>query len=205
MTSGGGDVRFLLRRPGWLTAGTVRLLVLAGFVVAIQMIPWRVERREAVVAVVVAAGAAVAAGIWFSLATRRVLDRLPLLEGQANISEAVLQLIRRVGLPLLGLAFFLAWTFVYLALWATHPNEAFRGLEREPRFADFFYYAASTAFTSPPEDIVAGSRGVRSATLLELLSALALLTTYLSSLVEWRPLLGDPRLPEPEPQPPPER
>jgi hypothetical protein len=72
--------------------------------------------------------------------------------------------------------------------WAVHPEEAFNGLgPGEPRFADFFYYAVSTAFTSPPEGIAAGSRGARAATLIELLTAVALLTTYVSSFVDWRP------------------
>jgi hypothetical protein len=44
----------------------------------------------------------------------------------------------------------------------------------------------STAFTSPPEGIVAGSRGVRSATMIELFTALALISVYLSSFVDWQ-------------------
>jgi hypothetical protein len=128
----------------------------------------------------------VALAAWFRLATRRVLDRLPLLEHQERLGAAVLVSARRIGLPLLGLAFFLLWTFVYVTLWAVHPDEAFGGLEAKPRFADFFYYAVATAFTSPPEGIAAGSRGVRAATLIELLTALALVTTYLSSFVDWR-------------------
>jgi hypothetical protein len=94
-----------------------------------------------------------------------------------------------VGLPLLGLAFFLAWTLVYLALWWFHPRggqAAFAGLGARPRFADFFYYAVSTAFISPPGDIVAHSRGARSATMIEMLTGFGLIATYLSSFVDWR-------------------
>ena len=178
---------FVHGRPDWLTAGTVHLLVLAAAVVASEMIPLRLTRGEAVVLVLVGVGAAVALGAWFWLATQRVLDRLPLIEHQERLGTALLLSVRRVGLPLLGLAFFLAWTFVYVALWAVHPEEAFGGLDTEPRFADFFYYAVATAFTSPPEGIAAGSRGVRAATLIELLTAVALVTTYLSSFVDWRP------------------
>ena len=174
-------------RPDWLTAGTMHLLVLAASVVAIEMIPLRLSRGEAVALVLIAIGAAAALVVWFRLATRRVLDRLPLIEHQERLGTAVLLSIRRIGLPLLGLAFFLAWTFVYVALWAVHPKEAFGGLDAEPRFADFFYYAVATAFTSPPEGIAAGSRGVRAATLIELLTAVALVTTYFSSFVDWRP------------------
>ena len=185
MSAGPGWTPLAHRRPDWLTAGTVHLAVLAGSVVAIEMIPLRLTRGEAVVLVLAGAGAVVGLGLWFLLATRRVLDRLPLLEHQEALGTAVLVNVRRVGLPLLGLAFFLLWTFVYVALWAVHPDEAFGGLDPEPRFADFFYYAVATAFTSPPEGIVAGSRGVRAATLIELLTALALVTTYVSSFVDW--------------------
>jgi hypothetical protein len=40
---------------------------------------------------------------------------------------------------------------------------------------------------SPPGDVVAGSRGARSATMIEMLTLFALLATYLSSFVGWRP------------------
>ena len=85
----------------------------------------------------------------------------------------------------LGLLFFLAWTLVYLGVWAVHPAEAFRGLGPRPRFADFFYYSVSTALISPPGDILAQSRGARGATMIEMLIAFALLTAYLSSFVDW--------------------
>ena len=71
-------------------------------------------------------------------------------------------------------------------MWAFSPSEAFGGVAEHPRLADFFYYSVSTAFTSPPEGIVAGSRGVRSATMIELLTALALIGVYLSSIADWR-------------------
>jgi hypothetical protein len=112
-------------------------------------------------------------------------------------ADAVLIIVRRLGLPLLGLAFFLAWTFVYIGLWWTHPGAAFSGLGAMPRFADFFYYAVSTAFISPPGDLVARSRGVRSATMIEMLTGFGLLATYLSSFVDWRP--GRPTVDETSP------
>jgi hypothetical protein len=76
---------------------------------------------------------------------------------------------------------------VYIALWVIHPQQAFTGLPDEPRFADFFYYAVCTALISPPGDIFASSRGARSATMIEMLSAFALLTAYLASFVDWQP------------------
>jgi len=173
-------------RPHWLTAGLVRLLVLSAFIVAIGMLSPRLDRDEAWLVVGVGAAATVGGAVAFLVATRRLLARLPFFEDSARVTDAVLFELRRIGLPLLGLGFFLFWTFVYLALWAFHPDEAFKGLADEPRFADFFYYAVSTAFTSPPEGIAAGSRGARSATMIELFTAIALLGAYVSSFVDWQ-------------------
>lgn len=131
-------------------------------------------------AVAVAAGAAL-----FVVATRRLAERLPFLSGSQRLADAVFLQLRRIGLPLLGLLFFLFWTFVYVALWAVHPGMAFRGLWPSPRFADFFYYSVSTALISPPGDIIAHSRGVRSATMIEMLTGFAVLTAYLSSFIDW--------------------
>ena len=125
---------------------------------------------------VVLAGAALFFG-----STRRLSERLRL----HGVAEPVLAQIRRTGLPLLGLAFFVFWAMVYVGLWWSHPQSVFTGLDPHPRFADFFYYAVSTAFISPPGDILAHSRGARSATMIEMLTAFALLTTYLSSFVDW--------------------
>ena len=173
-------------RPGWLTAGLLKLGLLSLFIVLVGMVPLHLTRTSAVVAVCLAAGAAALAVAAFLGAARRFARALPVLEAGTRFTDAVLAELRRVGLPLLGLVFFLAWTFVYIALWAVHPDEAFEGLKREPRFADFFYYSVSTAFVSPPGDIVAGSRGARSATMIEMLTSFALLATYLSSFVDWR-------------------
>ena len=172
-------------RPGWLTAGLLRLAVLSAFIVAVGMIRWHLTRTSGIVLVCVAAGVALATVAWFLGAVHRVARALPILESGQRLTQAVLAQLRHVGLPLLGLALFLAWTFVYIALWVVHPHDAFRGLPAEPRFADFFYYAVTTAFISPPGDVVAHSRGVRSATMIEMLTAFALLTAYVSSFVDW--------------------
>jgi hypothetical protein len=160
----------------------IRLATLSVFVVAIGMI--RVHLRHEGAWIVVSVGAslvAVGAAVTFGL-TRRLEEHLAI----RGISEAFLLLLRRTGLPLLGLAFFLAWTVVYIGVWASHPQTAFVGLAAKPRFADFFYYAVSTAFISPPGDLIAHSRGARSATMIEMLTAFALLTAYLSSFVDWQ-------------------
>ena len=168
-----------------MTAGLLRLLVLSAFIVAVGMLSPRLDRDRAWLVVAVGASAAAAGAIAFFVATRRLAARLPFLEGSARVADAVGLELRRIGLPLLGLGFFLFWTFVYVGVWAVHPDEAFRGLAEEPRFADFFYYAVSTAFTSPPEGIAAGSRGARSATMIELFTAVALLGAYVSGFVDW--------------------
>jgi hypothetical protein len=110
--------------------------------------------------------------------------------------------VRRLGFPVVALGFFLVWTFVYMALWAVHSKTAFQGLQKPlPYFADFFYYAVSTAFISPPGDIIARSRGARSATMIEMLSGASLVTVYLSSFAAF-PRLGPAR--EPAEQAPPD-
>jgi hypothetical protein len=166
-------------RPRWLTTGTFRLLGLCAVIVVIGMIPGRLSAYEA--GWVGWAGLAlVTLGLTGPvLATiRRVAARLPL-------ADALLLALRHAGLVGLGAAFFLFWTFVYLTLWWSHPHEAFTGLAGAPRFADFFYYAVSTAFISPPGDILAHSRGARSATMIEMMTGFALLAAYLSSFVDW--------------------
>jgi hypothetical protein len=177
-------------KPRWLTAGTIRLLVLCAFIVAVGMIRPRLTPHAAGIVLVIG-GIAVAAGLAAFLGTTgRLAARLPLLDRSQRIADALTLQVRRIGLPLLGLAFFLFWTFVYLGLWWFRPEGAFGGLAANPRFADFFYYAVSTAFISPPGDIVATSRGARSATMIEMLTAFALLTAYLSSFVDFRTQTG---------------
>lgn len=191
--SGPPRVRFRTReslgmgeRPGWLSHGLLRLLVLCVMIVVIAMLRPRLDRHSATFvcigfAVAAALGAAVFLGV-----TRRVAQRFAFLDPHHQVADAVAVLLRRTGLPLLGLVFFLAWTVVYLALWAIHPDAAFTGLEPSPRFADFFYYSVSTAFISPPGDIIAHSRGVRAATLIEMLTGFGLISAYLSSFIDSR-------------------
>lgn len=183
-------------RPDWLTGGLLRLLALAAFIIAVGMVRPRLTHFSAGILVLVAGAAAAVGLLLFLGAARRLARRLPFLD--SGLTAGVLAELRRVGLPLLGLAFFLFWTVVYVALWWLHPDDAFRGLADRPRFADFFYYAVSTAFLSPPGDVLAHSRGARSATMIEMLTAFALLGAYLSSFVDWRS--SDPRRGEEVPE-----
>jgi len=180
-------------RPTWLTGGMIRLAILSAFVVLVGMISSRMTPHDAWIVFGVGAGLAAAGGVVFAAGSLRLTARLEL----SHRVVGVLFLFRRMGLPLLGLAFFLLWTIVYVGLWAFDPSQSFAGLERLPRFADFFYYAVSTAFISPPGDIFAKSRGARSATMIEMLTAFALLTAYLSSFVDWYGPRREPDAPPP--------
>lgn len=171
-------------RANWLTAGTRHMLVLITAIVAIEMIPVRLTVGRAWWLFGVGLVAPVVLGML--LALRGHAAGVRMLGSSVRLTDAVLAHARHIGLPLIGLAFFGFWTLLYTGLWAANPDEAFGGVGERPRLADFFYYAVSTAFTSPPEGIVAGSRGVRSATMIELFTALALISVYLSSFVDWQ-------------------
>ena len=95
--------------------------------------------------------------------------------------------LRRVGIVLLALAFFLFWTLIYIGVWRWHPASAFKGLPPTPTFSDFFYYAVSTGFISPPGDITAYSKGARTATMIELLTGTAALAAYIGSFIDFGP------------------
>ena len=173
-------------RPSWVTAGAVRLGVLCLFIVAIGMARPRLTPHDAGLIVIGGGVGTLVSALAFLAATRRHAARSSLLDRSERVMSAVLHLLRRTGLPFLGLTFFLFWTFVYLGVWWFHPEGAFTGLDSRPRFADFFYYAVSTAFISPPQDIYAHTRGARSATMIEMLTGFALLAAYLSSFVDWQ-------------------
>lgn len=178
--------REVTRLAGLLRSGS-RLIVLCGFIVVVAMLSPRLSPDAAGVVALVGAAAVIAGAIVFTFLARGV-HHLGTSSAGLRVAEALLVTLRKLGLPILALGFFLLWTFVYLAVWWYHPDDAFTGLMRggvDPRFADFFYYAVMTAFISPPNDIIAASRGARSATLIEMLTGLSLLATYLSSLVAW--------------------
>ncbi len=170
-------------QPQRLSTGLWRLGALSLFVVAVAMIRPRLTHWSAGWLLLCAGAAVVGGGLSFLGATRRLALRLPFLDHPAT--GAVLILLRRLGLPFLGLLFFLFWTFVYVGIWWVHPHSAFTGLATHPRFADFFYTAVSTAFISPPGDILAHSRGARAATMIEMLTAFALITAYASSFLDF--------------------
>jgi hypothetical protein len=158
-------------------------LLCAG-IVGITMLPIRINRGDGWWFVLFAVGTVLGVGFFLTIA-QRAARASPLSFGQAAGRLARLGL-RRLGLPLLGLVFFVAWTAIYISVWLVHPDQAFSGLARAPRIADFFYYAVSAALLATPQDIVASSRGARAATLIEMLTGFAVLATYVSSFVNWR-------------------
>jgi hypothetical protein len=176
------------RLPAFIRGAGLRLLSVSLAVWVLGMLSPRVTPHQAGVIVVVGAGVVVGLVVLLGAGTRRILRRLRigLLERGVAAAEALLVLLRRIGLLVLALGFFLFWTLVYLGVWWWHPASAFTGLDRHPYFSEFFYYAVSTAFISPPGDILAHSRGARTATMVEIVTGAALLSVYLASFVDLR-------------------
>jgi hypothetical protein len=175
------------RLPGHLRGGGVRLLGACLAIWALGMFSPKIDRGAADVVLIVGWGLILTGLLVLGMGTQRVLARLdvPLLgPGVAQVAALIVAL-RRVGLVLLALAFFLFWTLIYIGVWRWHPDGAFHGLPHTPTFSDFFYYAVSTGFISPPGDIIAASKGARTATMIELLTGTAALAAYLGSFLDF--------------------
>jgi hypothetical protein len=175
------------RLPGRVRAGGVRLLAACLAIWGLGMLSPQIDRDRAIIVLLVGWGVIAAGLLVLVLGTQRVLSRLdvPLLGAGVARAAALLLALRRVGLVLLALAFFLFWTLIYIGVWRAHPAGAFRGLPGTPTFSDFFYYSVSTGFISPPGDITAASKGARTATMIELLTGTAALAAYLGSFLDF--------------------
>lgn len=175
------------RLPGHVRGGGLRLLGACLAIWALGMLSPQIDRGTADVVLIVGWGAIAAALLVLGLGTQRVLQRLdvPLLGPGVARAAALVLALRRVGLVLLALGFFLFWTLIYIGVWRWHPSGAFHGLPHTPTFSDFFYYAVSTGFISPPGDIIAASKGARTATMIELLTGTAALAAYLGSFLDF--------------------
>jgi hypothetical protein len=175
------------RLPGHLRGGGVRLLGACLAIWALGMFSPKIDRDAADVVLIAGWGVIVAGIVVLAMGTQRVLGRLdvPLLGAGVARAAALVVALRRVGIVLLALAFFLFWTLIYIGVWRWHPDGAFRGLPHTPTFADFFYYSVSTGFISPPGDIIAASKGARTATMIELLTGTAALAAYLGSFIDF--------------------
>ena len=175
------------RLPGHMRAGAVRLFGACLAIWALGMFSPKIDRTAADVVLVAGWGLILTGLVVLVLGTQRVLARLdvPLLGPGVARAAALVVALRRVGIVLLALAFFLFWTLIYIGVWRWHPEGAFRGLPPTPTFADFFYYAVSTGFISPPGDILAASKGARTATMIELFTGTAALAAYLGSFIDF--------------------
>jgi hypothetical protein len=186
--TGSGLDRFLVTMPtAWpirVRKAVIDFALLCAGIVAITMLPVRINRGDGWWFVLFAVGTVAGVGLFLAIA-QRLASASPLDFGQAA-GRLVRLGLRRLGLPLIGLVFFVVWTAIYISVWLVHPDEAFVGLARAPRIADFFDYAVSAALLATPQDIVASSRGARAATLIEMLTGFAVLATYVSSFVNWR-------------------
>lgn len=189
------------RMPGVLRGAGLRLISVCLAVWVVGMLSPRVTPHQAGVIVLVGFLLVLGLALLLGAGTRRILKRLRIgiVDRGVAAAEALLVLVRRIGLLILALGFFLFWTLVYLGVWWWHPASAFRGLDAHPYFSEFFYYAVSTAFISPPGDILAHSRGARTATMVEIVTGAALLSVYLASFVDLRG--PSPTAPEGPPEP----
>jgi hypothetical protein len=175
------------RLPGRLRGGGLRLLGACAAIWALGMFSPRIDRGAADVVLILGWGVILLALLVLAGGTKQILEHLdvPLLGvGVARVA-ALLVALRRIGIVLLALAFFLFWTLIYIGVWRWHPDGAFHGLPHTPTFSDFFYYAVSTGFISPPGDIIAASKGARTATMIELLTGTAALAAYLGSFLDF--------------------
>ena len=177
------------RLPSVVRGAGLRLISVCLAVWAVGMLSPRLTPHQAGVTVLVGAGAVVGLVVLLGAGTRSILRRLRIgfVDRGVAAAEALLVLVRSIGLLVLSLGFFLFWTLVYLGVWWWRPGGAFTGIGPHPYFSDFFYYAVSTAFISPPGDILARSRGARTATMVEIVTGAALLSVYLASFVDLRP------------------
>src|SRR5262249_28547962 len=172
-------------RLGGFVRAASQFLILCALVLVVGMLSPHLTPHSAGVVALVGAIAVIAGAVVFVVFVSSLPDHVG-ETGAARVAEGFILTLRRLGVPLIALGFFLLWTFVYCGIWWYAPADAFRGLGPVPRFADFFYYSVSTALISPPGDITAHSRGARSATMIEMLSGISLLTAYLTSFAgDW--------------------
>jgi hypothetical protein len=177
------------RLPAKVRGGALRLLGACIAIWVLGLFSPEIDTHTATIVLIAGWGLIAAIALVLAIGTRRVVQRLdvPVLgAGVARVTGLVLAL-RKVGIVLLALAFFLFWTLIYIGVWRANPAAAFKGLSKPPTFSEFFYYAVSTGFISPPGDITAYSKGARTATMIELLTGTAALAAYIGSFIDFGP------------------
>jgi hypothetical protein len=181
-----------------------RVLILLFLISALCLLPLRLSPHSArvVTALVLAVFAltllTTAAGFRRLLARFAEGDRLrlgghevavPSLDREVRAFEGIMALMRRTGLALPALLFFCLWAVVYLFIWAHEPaacpadpahpcTGAFLGAGKHPTFGDFLYYSVNMAFANPAPDFIAHTRAGHTASTIEVLSGVGLVTLY---------------------------
>ena len=103
--------------------------------------------------------------------------------------ELFWQVLKRVGVLVPALMFFLFWTLIYITAWSWNPTTcsadpvqacagAFGGLGTHPIFGDFLYYSVNMAFANPVPDVIGRSHLVHSLNTVEVMSGIGLASLY---------------------------
>lgn len=190
-------------------ASARRLLLTLGLVFVLGMLPWHIDsgraRWWAPVCLGVLVGILLAGlGLGSRLGPRvlqamqtdgqisfwrgRFSLRAPDLGLQRSI-ELVWQVLRRMGVLLPALGFFVFWALIYIAIWSWDPaacspdpalacKGSFGGLGTQPVFGDFLYYAINMAFANPVPDVLGRSRLVHALNMVEVMSGIGLASLY---------------------------
>lgn len=131
-------------------------------------------------------------GDTISLLAGRVVIAVPLVGDNVRVFEGSLRLVRRAGVALPALVFFVFWALVYMLIWSQQPGAcpadpavgcsgAFWGAVGDPSFGDFVYMSVNMAFANPVPDLIAHAQAAKAAATLEVLSGIGLATLYASS------------------------
>jgi hypothetical protein len=185
-----------------------RFVLLLAVLTALLLLPLHLSPHAARVVAAVLVGVALAVVILAATGFRRLLERfvegdtialsprvhvtVPTLGRQVRAVEGLAAILRRTGLALPALLFFVAWALIYMLIWAHSPEAcsldlsrpcagAFQGAGHNPTFGDFLYFSTNMAFANPAPDFVAHSRLAHTAATIEVLTGIGLVTLYAGS------------------------
>ena len=186
-----------------------RFVLLVVVLAALCLAPLYLSPHAARIAAAVLVGVVLLTALIAATAFRRLLDRfvrgdtlvmfsgrvqltVPTLGRQVRAVEGMAAILRRTGLALPALLFFCGWALIYTLIWAHSPEAcsldlskpcsgAFQGAGHNPTFGDFLYFATNMAFANPAPDFIAHSRLAHTATTIEVLTGIGLVTLYAGS------------------------
>ena len=112
------------RLPGKLRGGALRLLGACIAIWILGMFSPEITPHTASIILIVGWSFIAAIVLVIALGTHRVVERLdlPLLGSGVVRVTALLLALRKVGIVLLALAFFLFWTLIYIGVWRSHRD-----------------------------------------------------------------------------------